>query len=248
MAYPGTMQIDYATPYEVGTTKQPYPVGQRAETPDGSIWRYIMMGGTIGIANMMYQGAATAVANWTTQAIAVAMAVGDTEISFHDGGTAFTVNQLEGGTLTVEETADLGHIYRVKSNAVTATQETICQLDDGVSVVKEVAVVGGNVLTAHLNLYRETIIVPTTTPTNAIVGIPRKIIAASGFGWVQSRGVASCLIIGAPRPGNEVIPAGTTAGAMGIAASQSTNVTVHYGRMLSLGITGDYGTLFLTLE
>ena len=248
MAYPGTLQIDYATPYEVGTTPEPYPIGQRAETPDGSIYRYVLMGGTVGIANRMYQGAATAVAHWTTQDIAVAMAVGDTEISFHDGGTAFTVNQLAGGSLLVEETSDLGHEYRVKSNVVTASQETICQLEDGVTVQKEVAIAGSNALTANLSPWRELIVVPTTTPTNLVVGVPRVIIAISGYGWVQSRGVASCYCVGAPLPGNPVIVAGTTAGAVGIAAGQSTNVTGYLGRCLQLGITGDYTTIFITLE
>ena len=248
MAYPGTMQIDYGTPYEVGTTPQPYPIGQRAETPDGSIYRYVLMGATVGIANRMYQGRETPVANWTTQAHTVALAVGDTEISFTDGGTAFTVNQLAGGSLLVEETSDLGHEYRVKSNGVTASNETICQLEDGVTVQKEMAAAANNVMTANLSPWRELVVVPTTTPTNLVVGVPRVIIAITGYGWVQSRGVASCYCVGAPLPGNPVIAAGTTAGAVGIVASQTTNVTGYLGRCLQLGITGDYTTIFITLE
>jgi len=73
------------------TTLQLYPIGQKAETPDGSIYRYVLMGGVTGVANKLYQGAATAVANWTTQQHTVDLAVGDTEISFFDGGTPFTV-------------------------------------------------------------------------------------------------------------------------------------------------------------
>ena len=143
MAYPGTLQVDYATPYETSTTKLPYPVGQKAETPDGCIFRYSEMAGTTGVANKLYQSAAPT-AHWCTQAVAVALAVGDTEISQHDGGTAFTVNQMAGGTIVVEETSDLGHIYRVKSNVVTAANETVCQLEDGVTVQKEMAVAANN--------------------------------------------------------------------------------------------------------
>ena len=246
MAYPATLAVEYKTAYETGAT-QIYPVGQKGTTPDGSIYRYCLMGSTIGVANKTYQGAATAVANWTTQAHTVALAVGDTEISFKDGGTAFTADQLAGGTILVQETDDLGHIYRVKSNIATAANETVCQLEDGVTVKVAVAVAGGNVLTANLSPWREIIITPLTTPTNMVVGIPRVIIAASAFGWVQSRGVASCLVSGAPLPGNIVIPGGA-AGSAGIAAGQTTNATVYYGRMLNLGIDGDFGALFLTLE
>ena len=142
MAYPpGTLQIDYARPYETGTVKVE-AMGQRAECPDGSIWRYSLMGGTTGVANKLYQSAA-AVAHWTGQDLAVAWTAGDTSVSFHDGGTAFTVNQLEGGTLITEETTLLGGRYRVKSNLVTAAQETICQLEDGVSIVTTVAIADG---------------------------------------------------------------------------------------------------------
>ena len=247
MAYPGTIQVDYATPYETGTA-QLHPIGQKAETPDGSVYRYSLMGSTIGVANAMFQGRATPVANWTTQAHTVALAVGDTEISFTDGGTSFTLNQLTGGSLLVEETADLGHVYQVKSNLVTASNETVCQLEDGVTVQVAVAVAANNVMTANLSPWRELVIVPTTTPTNLVVGVPRVIIAVSAYGWIQSRGVASCLSVGAPLPGNPVIVAATTAGGISIAASQTTNITGYLGRCLQLGITGDFTTIFITLE
>ena len=246
MAYPGTLQIDYGTPYET-TTVQLYPMGQKGEPPDGSLYRYSLMGGTTGVANKLYQGAATAVAFWTTQELTVDLAVGDTEISFFDGGTAFTVNQLEGGSLLVEETTDLGHIYRVKSNVVTAANETICQLEDGVTVQVAVIDETGNVLTANLSPWAEVVILPTTTPTNIVVGVFRILVAADAYGWVQSRGVASCLNAGAPLPGNPVIVSGT-AGAIGIAASQSANITGYLGRVINLGITGDFAAVFLECE
>src|SRR3990167_5407727 len=110
MAYPANLAIEFKTPYETGAT-QIYPIGQKAETPDGSIYRYCMMGGTIGVANKTYQGAATAVANWTTQAHTVAIAVGDTEISFKDGGTAFTADQLAGGALLFVGAHDPCHLH-----------------------------------------------------------------------------------------------------------------------------------------
>ncbi len=246
MAFPGTLQVDYATGYET-TTAQLYPVGQRAESPDGSIYRYCLMGGVVGVANKLYQGAATAVGNWTTQTHTVALAVGDTEISFDDGGTPFTVNQLAGGSLLVEETDDLGHIYRVKSNVVTASTETICQLEDGVTVQVAVLVDTANVLTANLSPWAEIVITPATTPTNIVVGVPRVIVAANAYGWIQSRGVASCLTASATLPGNPAIVSGT-GGASGIAASQSANITGYVGRAINLGIAGDFHAIYLQLE
>ena len=191
MAYPGTLQIDYASPYETSTA-QLYPRGQKAESPDGSIFRYTLMGSTVGVANKLYQSSIPQ-ANWITQAHTVALAVGDTELSFDDGGTAFTVNQMENGTVVVEEAADLGHIYIIKSNVVTAATETIMQFQDGVTVQVAVPVAGGNVLTAILNQWAETIISPAGINSAANAGVSRVILAANGWGWTQTRGACSCL-------------------------------------------------------
>ncbi len=246
MAYPGTLQIDYAAPYET-TTSQLYPLGQKAEDPSGAIFRYSLMGGVVGIANMLYQSSLP-VTNWVTQTHTVALAVGDTEISFDDGGTALTVNQAQNGTILVEETDDLGHIYFIKSNVVTVSTETICQLHDGVTVQNAVAVDTGNVLTLLLSPWAETLIVPTTTPTALIIGIPRVLIAASAHGWIQARGVASCRNTGSVVVGQEVIPAGTTAGTVAPGISQTTNITAYVGKILEAGPTTDFGHIFLTLE
>lgn len=246
MGYPHTLSIEQKTPYETGTT-QIYPLGLRALTPDGRVFRYSEMGAVAGIANRMYQSSLP-VANWTTQAHTVALAAGDTEISFKDGGTAFVADEAAGGTITVEETDDLGHIYRVKSNTATVSNETIMQLEDGVTVKVAVAVAAGNVLSFLKNPWKDILIVPTTTPTALVIGIPPILIAANAFGWVQSRGVASCLVVGSALVGQPVISAGTSTGSIGPGASQTTNITGYWGRMLSNGVTGDFGAVFLNLE
>ena len=123
-----TLEIDYATPYETGP-KQLHDIGQRAETPNGDIYRYAKMGATVGVANKLYQGS-IAVANWNTQAHTVSIAIGDTEISFTSGGGSIAAGEAEGGTIIVELGTDLGHIYRVKSNPPTAANQTDYVLGD----------------------------------------------------------------------------------------------------------------------
>jgi hypothetical protein len=227
-----------------------YPLGQKMITPDGSIFRWSEKSGVAGVANKLQQSSAP-VANWSTQAHTVALVVGDTTITFHDGGTAFTVNQLRGGTITVEETDDLGHIYRVKSNLVTAAQETVCTLEDGVTVQVAMVVAANNVLTATLNPWKEFIIHPSP-PTAFCIGVPRVIIGASAFGWVQTRGVASCLIdSGAPALliGNEARPSETVNGSVAL-REESAGVTdlQDVGVALETAPDGDFGTLFLKIE
>jgi hypothetical protein len=249
MAYPpGTLQIDYARPYETGTIKVE-AMGQRAECPDGSIWRYSLMGATTGVANKLYQSAA-AVAHWTNQDLAVAWTAGDTEVSFHDGGTAFTVNQLEGGHLITEETTLLGGRYRVKSNKVTAAQETLCTLEDGVSIVTTVAIADG--CSAILNQWNAVIIYPATIPSQALAGIPCKIHAASAYHWEQTRGVASCLFDSGATPpvvGNAVRPSTDDVGAIELRDETAGAIDFQdIGYALSAGADAEFGLIFIQIE
>ena len=246
MAYPATLQIDYAAPYET-TTTQLYPIGQKAESTNGDIFRYTLMGSTVGIANNVYQ-AAVPTANWLSQTHTVEATAGDTSLSFDDGGTAFTVNQAAGGTVLFEETDDFGGIYPIKSNVVTASTETIMQLQDGVTIQVTMAVAASNVMTFLLNPWSATIVVPTTTPTAIHTGIPRIIIAANAYGWLQTRGVASCLIIGTVAIGEPVITGGTTAGSVAPNISQTTAITTLIGSAMEVAPTADFGHIFLKLE
>lgn len=240
-----TLDIDYATPYETGP-KQLHDVGQRAETPNGDLYRYVKMGSTIGVANKLYQGP-VAVANWNSVAHTVALAVGDTEISFTDGGTALAEGEAEGGYIIPELGTDLGHIYRVKSNLATASNETVCQLEDGVTVQNAVATGGSRVLTFIKNPYIDILIHPATTPTALVVGVPRVIIAVAGFGWVQRRGVTSILSSGTPVIGQKVIP-GTAGGSVIEGVSQTTNIKHYTGTTMTVATATDFGSFNLELE
>ena len=250
MAYPGTIQIDYGTPYETATAPG-YPLGQKAEDPSGAIFRYTLMGSVTGVANKLYQ-ASIPIGNWTTIEHTVALAVGDTEISFNDDGTALTVNQAENGSIAVEESSDLGHFYSIKSNVVTASNETICQLQDGVTVQAVVAVDTGNVLTLILNPWAETIITPVGDNTAPSIGVSRVIIAANGYGWTQTRGVASCLSEDDGQPalvGNEIRASQDVAGAYSLRDETAAEIDeAPIGVCFETTPTTDFGHIFLQLE
>lgn len=250
MAYPASLQIDYAAPYET-TTTQLYPIGQKAEDTSGSIFRYTLMGSTVGIANNLYQSAIPT-AFWISQTHTVEATAGDTSLSFDDGGTAFTVNQAAGGTVLFEETDDLGHIYRIKSNVVTVSTETIMQLEDGVTIQVTMAVAASNVMTFILNGWREIIVSPASTNTAPNCGIPRIIIAANAFGWTQTRGVASCLIDSttlAVLLGNNIRASEDDAGAVAL-VEETAGISDYQnvGYALETAPDADFGHIFLQIE
>lgn len=252
MGFPATIFGEYADPLETSTTPQ-YPIGQKMETRDGKVYRYTEMGGTVGVANKLYQSSVP-VANWLTQAIATAMVAGDTAIVINIGATAVALNELAGGSIVVEETADLGHTYGIASNAVNAgSAESVATLRAGETVQNGVAVAGGNVISILKNPWKDVIISPAGINTAMCIGVPRVIIPADGFGWIQTRGAASVLVEddtsgGAILVGNTARSANEVAGAVSIldeTAGDSESQII--GVMMETAPTADFGHIFLTL-
>ena len=235
--------------YAVGT-QQLRTIGQKMLTPDGSVFRYTEMGGTVGVAANLYQSSVP-IGNLLSQDLTTAMTLGDTTITQTDGGASLVADQAAGGTILVEETADLGHIYRVKSNLVTASNEAVCTLEDGVTVQVTVPVVTNNATTLLLNPWKDVVIM--AAPATAIaIGVPRVVIAVNGFGWVQTRGPASCLIdsagtalvIGAMARVSE-----TDDGSVALREETAGIVDwMDVGYCMETAPTADFGHIFLTLE
>ncbi len=227
---PRTIEIDYATPYETGTNDL-YNWGQRAETEDGSIFRYTKMGATLGVANKLYQGPA-AVAGWEDTEHTTALVVGDTQISFLDDGTSFAIDEARAGIIVVESAADLGHIYQIKSNGITAANVTVMQLHDGVTVQNAVPVAGGNHLSFVKSVWNQSILGIAGVNTAANAGVPRVIIAANAFGWLQTRGPCGCLVDSDAQAvvvGNGVRSGSAAAGAVSLL--DETAAKIDYGHM-----------------
>ena len=246
MAFPAILYGLDKDVYETGGTML-YPLGTKLITPSGSVFRYAEVGATVGVANKLYQ-AETRTADWVTQAIATtAMAVGDTTITFTPAvGTALVANDLAGGTVIAEETDDLGHIYPIKSHpAIAGAASGVLTLEDGVTVKVAMAIVGGNVLTAMKNPWKDIIIAPATTPTAIPAGIPRVIIAANEWGWVQTQGVSSCLV-----NGTWVLDGPLTdgSGAAGALMPAAVDTDMPCAIAMIVGVAGDFGHCYLVLD
>ncbi len=249
MGFPSTIYGAEKDTYETGAI-QLYPIGQRLELPDGSIFHYAEKGAGAGVANKNQQSSIP-VANWTNVDLTTALAVGATQVQFKDAGTAFVVNEAAGGHVAVEETGDLGHIYRIKSNTATATNVTIMQFEDGVTAQK---VVTANATTFVKNPWKDFIIAPATAPTSGPCGVPRVIIAANAFGWLQTQGVASCLIEtdttgGALAVGDKARAANEVAGALSV--HEETTVDQRQPILaicLVTRTTAEFGPVFLIIE
>ncbi|KKL24320.1 hypothetical protein LCGC14_2416520, partial [marine sediment metagenome] len=206
---------------------------------------YTEMGGTVGVANKLYQSS-VALGNWTNQDATLVLDA--TSIPFADGGTNFVADEAAGGTLHLEEVGDLGTTYRVKSNAVTAGSVTTMQLEDGVTVVNAVT---ANAVTFIKNPWKDIIAKPGSDQTALVVGVTPSVIANGDWGWCQTRGVGSCLLDGTVIIGQEVRPSETVAGAVSeldYNAGSAVEDNGPVGRVVEVAPTADFGLIFFTVE
>ncbi len=247
---PRTIEIDYAIPYERGAA-QLHDIGQRAETPDGAIFRYSEMGSVQGVANKLYQGAA-ADTNWQDTENSVALTAGDTQITFHDDGTTFAVDEARGGHIVVESAADLGHVYRVNYNTATVVDETVMQLMPGVSVQVTVPVATDNFLTFTKNQWKDVILGITGVNTAANAGVPRMAIPAAAFGWLQTRGSCSCVVDSASEAvlvGNGVRSGQSEAGAVSVWVETGAIIDyAHMGYCEYTAASSGFAQIYLQVE
>lgn len=248
--YPNVMQGSYGTPYETGA-KRKYPLGQRLESPNGRVWRYAEMGATIGVSNKLYQSEVPS-SDFKDMLITTAtVADTTTQLSYTLGSTAQTRDMFKDGYVVFTELNDLGEVHQIDRNDVAAASGTgTLYLKPGDLFQVAVAVAAGNVITLVKNPYKDIILTISTAPTAMPVGIPPVIIAANAYGWVQTHGVASCLIDGTVVIGQEGRASEGTAGA--IAANDYDEADdANIGslcRIIEVAPTATFGGVFLTLE
>jgi hypothetical protein len=216
------------------------------ELPDGRIYRFGLVGGTELAAAKLAQEIA-ADTNLDTLAVQAAVAVGDTTIPFTNATTFLDVDEIRNGYLAVESAAALGRCYRVKSNTKSASGATTCTvtLEDGVTVTT--ALTTSHKVTPIFPIGTDAIVTPNATATGRLLGVNPVVIATLEYGWFQTRGTATCLIVGTEVTGNILIPA-ATAGSVGPAATQTTTVTEIVGNVIEIAPTTDFGLVQLTLE
>jgi len=227
--------------------------GQKMELADGRVFRFSLAGATDLVAGNLQQSIAADTA-FDTLAVQAAVAIGDTTIPFTEATTFTAEGDLEGGYLVVESAAALGHCYKIAKNAGAssgATTETVT-LEGGETV--QVPLTTSHKVTPLWSIWHNLIIATATTPTGALAGVAPVIIKTTEFGWVQTHGVASCLIVGTEVTGEPLI-LGATAGAVGPrefeeatdAARARENVPT-VAIALEIAPTTDFGMVFLVLE
>lgn len=226
----------------VDSATQACNLGVYAETNDGRGFRYAKVGAVATVPGKVYQGPAQDTTNYAPSGgLAVAAAaVGATQVTL-TGSLTIALNALAGGTLTVVITPGLGQMYKILSNtAVAAAANCVITLEDPIRV----ALTTSSKVDLRQNLYDGIVVTPATM-TNSNVGVAVGILTAGYYGWIQTHGITSCLQTGTGTCGTALgVLQGGTIGSLAPAIAG----TPILGWAAGTNITGEYGTVFLTMD
>lgn len=226
------------------STTQGTDLGALATTGDGRYYRYAKVGATALVPGQVYQGPANSNANWNPVG---GLGVGQAQAT---GQNSFTVsasitlaaNDLAGGVMSVAVTPGQGYTYKVKSNsAVSAATGAVITLED--PLVTNLSVASRVVF--YPNQYNG-IVVVGTTPTAPIVGVAVYPVAATAFGWVQTRGLGSVLIGSTAAPGQQVASNGLNGTTGAVAPATGSYGLV--GMAVATANLGEYDVIQLSID
>ena len=217
-------------------------LGQEGMTRDGRRFRWAQAGASDLVVGNMIQAAAE-IANHQLCSVA-ATAIGATSIAVTPGATAGAANLYANGVAVIGVTPGLGYAYNISGHAAISSS-TAFTLNLAADDPIQIALTTSSKLTLVANPYKGVIQTPVTTLTGACVGCAVSVIPATGFGWIQTKGPAACLVAGTPGPGLAVVVPGTAAGAVVIDGAASATIPV--GAMMITGADGKAGVVMLNL-
>jgi hypothetical protein len=212
-------------------------LGAKASTGDGREFVYVKAGASALVAGTLQQAPAI-VANLQNATVAAAAAVGDKSVSLTISSTAVVAGEYVGGLLIINDVDGEGQTMRI-SNHTSGTITTIVLTLEDALITALTTSSQGSVM--H-NPYNGVIINPTT-PTAKPVGVAISKITAGYYGWIQTKGMVSCLNDGGTAVGLAVAPSQGTAGAVKTGATTLDSV----GSAAQAGVTTEYNMIDLRL-
>jgi hypothetical protein len=209
-------------------------VGTRVVSDDGRVFRYVKAAAAADlVAGNVIQGPPTIVDHLATTATATV--AGALSLTFTPAATGAAAGYYDDGVLSVDTGPGNGYTYSVNHNpTITASVACTITLKDPIQVALSTA----SRLGLSPNPWNGVIQFPATTATGPVVGVATYIIAASQYGWVQTWGRCSVLIVGTPALGAAVMAPSSSAGGAIILTTTNLIVAQYVGYMAQIGVSG----------
>lgn len=195
-------------------------IGARMTTGDGRVFRYALGTSTALVAGKVYQSLPQDTTNWQNLAIAAAGTL--TNVVTTTTTVTLTANQLAGGSLGIRDGANggQGFSYKIKSHPAATAAAVAFTLEDPL----QIGLTTGNHIDVTPNPYASIVVAPTAL-TGTPVGVSVQNGTATGYAWIQTRGLCNVLSDGAITVGRPVTPSIAVAGAL-MASTSGTQVVV----------------------
>lgn len=232
------------SPQELFTTSatQGTDIGAFATSGDGRYYRYFLNGAVTAVPGKVYQGSAEDTTNQNPSGgLAVAAsAIGSFTVTL-TGTLTLTANLLAGSFMSVAVTPGQGYLYKVKSNtAVSAAANCVVTLEDPI----QVALTTASKVVFQQNPYSGCVVTPATM-TSSVAGVPIYAVTNAQYGWIQTHGIASCLVTGTGTTGTALgVLQGGTIGSLAPCIAGTPLVAF----AANTNITGQYGNVFLVID
>jgi hypothetical protein len=222
---------------------QLHPLGTKATTKDGRLFRYGQVGATATVAGSLYQMAAPLPNHLANTPPAVA--VGATSFSYTPGATGGAANLYAEGYLQVDTTPGEGYTYQVASHgAITASTAFTLNLRDAI----QVALTTSSRVGLIPSKFKSCIVCPTAV-TGRVAGVAPAVLAIGEYGWFQTHGPASVLINGTPAITSPVANSATTPGAVDVWTTAAAAVTITpVGYMMQVGVSTKLNFVDLAID
>lgn len=205
-------------------------LGAKGATSDGREFVYVKAGGTALVPGTLQQAPAI-IANLQNVAVST-QAIGDKTITLTISSTAITAGSLVGGVVVFNAGTGVGQTLKIASHNSGTITSLVLKLEDAILTATSSSDTKACVLP---NPYNGVIINPTT-PTNKPVGVAIAAITAGYYGWIQTKGLVSCLNDSATAVGLAIAPSQAVAGAVKTGATTLDSV----GSAAQAGVNTEY--------
>ncbi|MEE9149929.1 MAG: hypothetical protein V3U27_21335 [Candidatus Tectomicrobia bacterium] len=211
---------------------------------DGRRFRYTLCGSGLAlVVGALNQGAIPEAAKYNDQAVGT-MAAGVTQITgIGATTTSMPASDLIDGYCWSEQEAQLGPALRIKDN-IEIDQAASDTGTINLYTALPIAIDAAETISYIRNTWRNTI-VSATTITGLVAGVSVSLIAASGFGWLQTQGPCKVGTSGSPAIISHVIAEGTAAGEITVQAAAVDTVV---GKFMMWETSNENGLFWLTIE
>lgn len=232
----GPIQIIPSELYKF-TSTQGTDLGAIATTGDGREFVYVKAG-AVALVEGTLQQAPAIVANLQNATVATAQAIGDKQVTLTISSTAVVADEYVGGLLVINDEAGQGQTMRIASHTSGTITAITLFLEDALIT----AVTTSSQGSVMHNPYNGVIINPTT-PTAKPVGVAISKIAIGNYGWIQTKGMVSCLNDAGTAVGLAVAPSQAVAGAVKTGATTLDSV----GSAAQAGVNTEFNIIDLRL-